>query len=550
MRQATEKVTTFGRTAGATGSAMSGFTRRMGQVSLQAQDVAVQLSMGTSAMRVFGQQAPQILGAFGPVGAAIGVAAAALPLLAAGFFDTTDAAKEFEGTAKTLQTALTGLKDAGFEVATSTQLFGAALKSISQTTARASIETMRTQLKDLTADAKEVSVSLSAREFSDAVPTVTTITAGWQKLGETLQLGDEHAKMLRAALDEVAGAPIENLQRAAQDALNIIANITAETGQALSPAMQQVKETIEASGLAAATLADNTVGATSETTKLAGAWQEVLANAQGAMMAAGQVLAAQARAQAGMAAINNTRPTSFGGALGARPSDFPLSGIPNDAIRQANAAFPVSTLTGSPAAAGGRGGGGAKSGLAKLDEDAKLVQQSVKDAHKELDRLDKEALRDLERSADRMGDTFSDAFLGAIDGSKSLQESLADLAGDLASMFVSAGFSGLAKGTGFAALLQGIMPAYAGGTQFARGGLSLVGERGPELVSLPRGSKVTPNASLGGNVFTFAPVIDARGADSAAVARAMTAQAAQFEDFKRSMPDRVAHIRRDPRYKG
>jgi hypothetical protein len=50
-------------------------------------------------------------------------------------------------------------------------------------------------------------------------------------------------------------------------------------------------------------------------------------------------------------------------------------------------------------------------------------------------------------------------------------------------------------------------PRYANGTNFARGGLSLVGERGPELVNLPRGSKVTPNNRLGGNVYNINGVI-------------------------------------------
>ncbi|NLM07294.1 MAG: hypothetical protein GX219_10365, partial [Tissierellia bacterium] len=35
--------------------------------------------------------------------------------------------------------------------------------------------------------------------------------------------------------------------------------------------------------------------------------------------------------------------------------------------------------------------------------------------------------------------------------------------------------------------------AYADGTNYAPGGLALVGEKGPELVQLPRGSKVFPN---------------------------------------------------------
>ncbi len=39
------------------------------------------------------------------------------------------------------------------------------------------------------------------------------------------------------------------------------------------------------------------------------------------------------------------------------------------------------------------------------------------------------------------------------------------------------------------------IPAYAGGTSFHPGGLAMVGERGPELVRLPRGSSVYPNGT-------------------------------------------------------
>lgn len=42
------------------------------------------------------------------------------------------------------------------------------------------------------------------------------------------------------------------------------------------------------------------------------------------------------------------------------------------------------------------------------------------------------------------------------------------------------------------------VPGFAGGTSFAPGGLALVGERGAELVNLPRGSQVVPNHELGG----------------------------------------------------
>lgn len=39
----------------------------------------------------------------------------------------------------------------------------------------------------------------------------------------------------------------------------------------------------------------------------------------------------------------------------------------------------------------------------------------------------------------------------------------------------------------------GSLPSYAGGTNFHPGGMAIVGEQGPELVNLPRGSSVTPN---------------------------------------------------------
>ena len=40
------------------------------------------------------------------------------------------------------------------------------------------------------------------------------------------------------------------------------------------------------------------------------------------------------------------------------------------------------------------------------------------------------------------------------------------------------------------------VPAYASGTSYHPGGLAIVGEKGPELLNLPRGSSVTPNSDI------------------------------------------------------
>lgn len=81
-------------------------------------------------------------------------------------------------------------------------------------------------------------------------------------------------------------------------------------------------------------------------------------------------------------------------------------------------------------------------------------------------------------------------------------------------------------------------PMFAKGTDFAPGGLAIVGERGPELVNLPRGSSVTPNDKLGSMGSVNAPVtinIDATGADAAGLARV----AASVEQLKAELPHRV-----------
>lgn len=71
------------------------------------------------------------------------------------------------------------------------------------------------------------------------------------------------------------------------------------------------------------------------------------------------------------------------------------------------------------------------------------------------------------------------------------------------------------------------IPGFAGGTNFAPGGLAIVGERGPELVNLRRGSQVIPNHELSGmgggasynNTFVFPGVTNgAQGREAGAQA--------------------------------
>ncbi|WP_420585836.1 phage tail tape measure C-terminal domain-containing protein [Ruegeria sp.] len=75
--------------------------RRMGQfgaqiqnTAFQVQDFVVQVSAGTEASRAFAQQAPQLLGGFGPAGAVLGVVAAIAVPLGAALFNLADGTED------------------------------------------------------------------------------------------------------------------------------------------------------------------------------------------------------------------------------------------------------------------------------------------------------------------------------------------------------------------------------------------------------------------------------------------------------------------------
>lgn len=112
----------------------------------------------------------------------------------------------------------------------------------------------------------------------------------------------------------------------------------------------------------------------------------------------------------------------------------------------------------------------------------------------------------------RIARSFADMARDTTDALQSMSNSIRS--GDFLSILSSAVglFTQLAStglfGKALATKVNSV-PAYAGGTGFHPGGLAMVGERGPELVSLPRGSAVYRNGTgPGGAVQMF----DLRGA--------------------------------------
>jgi hypothetical protein len=135
------------------------------------------------------------------------------------------------------------------------------------------------------------------------------------------------------------------------------------------------------------------------------------------------------------------------------------------------------------------------------------------------------ALQRLNSASQQVGSALSTAFADAIVEGKSLNDVMKSLITTLEKAAInSLVMSFFTPGAGGTTSMFGSLFKAAGGTNFAPGGLALVGESGPELVNLPRGSQVIPNdvsrqVMGGGGAITYSPMIDARGASVEAVAR-------------------------------
>lgn len=175
---------------------------------------------------------------------------------------------------------------------------------------------------------------------------------------------------------------------------------------------------------------------------------------------------------------------------------------------------------------------------AKIDEISDAYARQAEELRKVQDQQDR-----AEQAADEFYNTFRSSMSGAIRGAESFSDALANILDKLSDMLLNAAFDALFKpssnGVGgglFGGIFNNIgslIPGFAKGTNNAPRGLAVVGENGPELVRFRGGEQVIPNhkltaptmpnlrgasSSSGGN-FTYAPQIDARGADQAGLAQ-------------------------------
>ena len=157
---------------------------------------------------------------------------------------------------------------------------------------------------------------------------------------------------------------------------------------------------------------------------------------------------------------------------------------------------------------------------AQADAAGRAAQKSA-EAHKEFS--------ELSAMSSQFGSLLSNSFADAVVEGKALNDVLKDLTKSLLKMAINTTIGNIfnpgAGGSASPFLSMFGVGKNAGGTNNWRGGMTMVGEQGPELVNLPRGSQVVPADATrnmmngGGGSITYAPAIDARGASVEAVAR-------------------------------
>ncbi|NTI41609.1 tape measure protein [Rhizobium rhizogenes] len=181
----------------------------------------------------------------------------------------------------------------------------------------------------------------------------------------------------------------------------------------------------------------------------------------------------------------------------------------------------------------------------------------------------REAQEKAEQASEEFYNSFKDGLIGAIDGTNSLGDALTQIVKKLGDLFLNEAFDSLFKpatsnssGGTFGSLFTGIgklvTGAFADGTDYAPGGLALVGEKGPEVVNLPRGSQVIPNDHLFGGSGTggssavkvdVGVTVDQNGNLKAYVKSVAQSEAkgAVGQYDSQVLPSRVNQINQDPR---
>lgn len=446
FKKAADNLDNFGRSATNVGKNMGSFRSQVQQASFQVGDFATQVAGGTSATTALAQQLPQLLGAFGALGAVAGAVVAIGVPLASAFIKAGDTATSLADTTKELAEASNRLRDAN----------AAALQSEEELTkAFGSRAGEMRKIIDLQAESAQIDftakIKANLQALADAFGELgntsdrfdalfggsdfTTFGLIARQAAEALSATDEQAQAVTDALYRLQDAEgIDAQAAAARDLAQAMAtaaggagNLTGEAGELYKQLLNTARAGIDAaSGIDAVTAAASSGAAASA--KAAVIYGQ-LANA--ISLANSQQKARLDAATGPLAATEDGRSASDRG-ISLTFQD--RLNLPVSDPRNPNHRTYVAP----------KAGGGSRSKAATgYDEQQPQLQRAIRDAVQQV----AEAQRELEEQNHRTAESYADLFMAAIDGAGSLNDELKSLASQLAKTFLTRGFEQLLNGS-------------------------------------------------------------------------------------------------------
>jgi hypothetical protein len=514
----------------------------------QVQDFAVQVGAGTSASQALAQQLPQLLSGFGLLGIALGTASAVLIPLGSALLGVKEEAESFDAVLGNMNASVKELEE------TSRAFTAGGLTDLIEKYGEASaevlllIERQRQLAVDNALGQAKAAIAATNAEIDSLFSNRVGDLADFLGVEESVRKVDNFGNAIRAVNPVIADfeAGLEAASSAATFAeqADAVANLltlmdgTAAKGSDLYNSFVEAESALRAMNVAGGGVNGWLDGAIVGAGDLAGQLWEAARAAFS--VGQNQSAAAAARAAAQIAIDDGMVYSGRGG----DPRQF-MAGESGSFNRDF---FEVP----KPVGGGGRvrrsGGGGGGGGVPRISDDereaARIFDETRTAAEKygiELKKLNDlkasgaldsdtyaramEALKDkTDETADAMKaleSSVGEAFTSFVTGAKSGQEALADLLASLADTLANSAFQSIAGslfggGGGGGKFLSAIFGgARAGGGPVLAGRSYMVGESGPEMVTMGGNGYVTSNAALrsavgagGGTVIQ----IDARGA--------------------------------------
>ena len=432
------------------------------QAGYQIGDYAVQVANGTSKMQAFGQQAPQLLQIFGPLGAVVGAAVSVFAAFAV-------VAEKTSGALGNVQQAMKDIRSMSDDLAAKFQMIKFGVDTEAEAIALRELAHLHLNYLEAVRVFKETDSLSSRQRQAEDIKDLKVLIANQQKVVDELAERREAVQLAIGLAEkynrlELAHARILGDQRRAAEA-------------SLAAYTEYYTSRVAAHQMALREEAKQQQIAHAEQLKLMGeTMQQGIANAARIKQAYAEYYASRILGE--KAAREAAQGKSVKGGRGQDPRQFTYLDDFRKQLKAQEDARTAANRASSKAAV-------------KLKED--IIELTP-----EMQRI-----MDVSES---IGQSFENAFMSAVDGSMKAKDAFrmmaADIIKELYRVFVVKQITGFV--TDAASLFLGpkvgavsMGPKAIGGPVQA-GGSYLVGERGPELFRPARSGSITPNDQLGG----------------------------------------------------